>query len=243
MIRLLRRSSGFTLLELCIVMVLVAVLAFFLNGAMSRVQTANRKALDLVHLHQVGVALIAYTTDHQQILPPMVSPSPLKTLAVYLGYLPTTGDWSNDASTPKNSIFKPAANQNAIRKLFISGYDERPQPDPLNSFCTNSYIGKNPGEVLEPGKSSENVERLNEVLNPSRKIYMVPSRFRVANPPYSERFSASASATFFRTGSSGEGAERLPALFMDGHTEMFDPYLKGITLNAANDCWIRPQKE
>ena len=240
----MRRSSrqppGFSVMELCFVLAIVAALAIFLGGAMARARKANRQALDQVHLRQIGATLLLYSMDHQQVLPVVVTPSPFKTLSVYLGYLPTTNDWSNDQSTPKNSIFKPGADEAAIRQLFTSGYDDRPRPDPLNSFCTNGYIGRNPGEVLEPGEESSNAERLNEIRNPNRKIYMVPARYIVKNP-YHTRFSGATTLTFFRPGSGGK--TDFPALFMDGHTEMFDPYLNGMTLNASNNRWVHPKTE
>ncbi len=205
---------------------------------MARARKTNRQALDQVHLRQIGATLLLYSMDHQQLLPDTATPQPVKTLAAYLDYLRTTDDWSNDQSTPKNSIFKPAANQEAIRQLFISGYDDRPRPDPLNSFATNAYIGRNPSNE----DAKYNVKRLNEIRNPGRKIYMIPAQF-IVNNQYDPRFSASTASTFFRAGSEPGGKGRMPALFMDGHTEMFDSYLNGTSFNAACNRWVHPTME
>ncbi|HWL51178.1 MAG TPA: hypothetical protein VNQ90_01995 [Chthoniobacteraceae bacterium] len=231
-----RSSPAFSVLELCVALALAAILAVFLNSVLAKTRTANRQALDPIHLRQIGVTLNLYITDHQQRLPAISNPVPVKTLAQYLGYIHSTNDWSNDSSTPKNSIFKPAANQRVIRQLFTSGYDDRDRPDPLNSFATNSYIGSDPNEV---GSESARAERWNEIVNPGRKIYMIPARFIAT--PYHTSFSGSSSFTFFRSGNAPDEKSRFPALFVDGHTEMFDPYLSGTSLNDAHRRWLRPK--
>ena len=218
------------------VLALVAILALFLNGALAKVRTANRQALDPIHLRQIGVTLHLYITDHQQRLPLVNNPLPVKTLAQYLGYIPFTSDWSNDQSQPKNSIFKPAANQRAIRQLFTSGYDERDSPDPLNSFATNFYMASDPNQA---GSESTQAQRWNEIVHPGRKIYMIPARF--ITRPYQSSFSASSAFTFFQAGDAPDEKSRFPVLFVDGHTEMFNPYLSGANLNTASRRWVLPK--
>jgi len=231
-----RSSPAFSVLELCVALALVAILAVVLNGVLAKVQTANRQALDPIHLRQIGVTLHLYLTDHQQRLPAINNPSPVKTLAQYIGYLPSISDWSNDQSQPKNSIFKPAANQRAIRQLFTSGYDERDPPDPLNSFATNYYIASDPNQL---GNENTQAQRWNEIVHPGRKIYMIPARFMAR--PYQSSFSASSSFTFFQSGEPPDVKSRFPVLFVDGHTEMFNPYLSQTSLNLANRRWVYPK--
>ncbi|HWL53423.1 MAG TPA: type II secretion system protein [Chthoniobacteraceae bacterium] len=234
------RRFGFTLVELLVAIVLVAALAVFLMAAVSRARKGNRQALDLVSLRQIGTILHGYISDHQQELPVIVTPAPFKTLSIYLGYIPHARDWSNDQSSPKNSIFSPGADQRAIRALFTSAYDERVVPDPLNGFCTNGYIGSNPQTKLGPDDDDPNIRYYYQIRRPSSKIYALPSFFLKS---IGERFTAAPSNSPFRSDKNPEEKGHFPALFMDGHAAMVDPAPKGMSANAVHDRWVRPKKE
>lgn len=236
-----RPSSGYTVTELLVAVVLVALLTAFLMGAVARARKGNRLALDLMRLRQIGSMLHAYLSDHQQELPVIVTPAPFKTLSVYYGYIPHARDWSNDQSTPKNSIFSAAADQRAIRKQFSSAYDERVPPDPLNSFATSSYIGRNPTERLEPGEESRNVSHFHQIRRPALKIYALSAFF--LKDRSRERFSVAPSHSPFRSDRNPEEKGHFPALFMDGHAAPVDPAPRGMSGAAINDRWLYPKEE
>ncbi len=232
--------SGFSLLELLVAIVLVITLVAFLMVAVSRARKGSRQAFDMVQLRQIGTILHAYVADHQQELPVVVSPAPFKTLSIYLGWIPHARDWSNDSSSPKNSIFSSAANQRAIHGLFVSAYDQRTLPDPLNSFATSVYIGRNPSAVPDPTAEEHNVRYYYQIRRPSVKIYAIPSFF-LKN--YQERFTEAPSNSPFRSDKNQAEKGHFPALFMDGHTAMMDPAPAGMSPKAIKERWFYPKND
>ena len=63
------RSRAFTLVELIVVIAVVAVLLTLTLAATKSAVNASRKAACVSHLHQIGVALLTYTQDHDSFLP------------------------------------------------------------------------------------------------------------------------------------------------------------------------------
>jgi prepilin-type N-terminal cleavage/methylation domain-containing protein/prepilin-type processing-associated H-X9-DG protein len=62
--------SGFTLLELLVVMAIVAVLAGLLLPAVGAVRTAARSAVCGSQFRQIGMGVLAYANDWDSLLPP-----------------------------------------------------------------------------------------------------------------------------------------------------------------------------
>ena len=66
----LRGRSGFTLVELMVVVGIIAVLAAILFPVFGQAREAARKAACAGHLYQIGVGLQMYARDHDGRLPP-----------------------------------------------------------------------------------------------------------------------------------------------------------------------------
>ena len=67
--RICRERSGFTLIELMVVIAIIVVLAAFLFPVFSATRQKAREATCLSNLHQLGIALKAYIAD-QRLYPP-----------------------------------------------------------------------------------------------------------------------------------------------------------------------------
>ena len=77
-----RKTKGFTLIELLVVIAIIAILASILVPAVSRALEKGRSASCKSNLHQVGIALLQYSTDNRGMWP----------AATYIDYNGTS-DW------------------------------------------------------------------------------------------------------------------------------------------------------
>src|SRR5438552_18131271 len=60
---------GFTLIELLVVIAVIAILAALLLPALATARESGRKARCLSNLHQMGIAIQAYASDHEGKIP------------------------------------------------------------------------------------------------------------------------------------------------------------------------------
>lgn len=233
-------TRGFSLLELLAVLAILVVLTSLLMLSSKIMFKAKKQAQDVANLRMIGQAFHGYLADNDQVLPVCQVPAVQKTLAHYLGFLDETDDWSNDSA--KNSIFKNGANERAIRKLFVSGSDGRDTPDPMTSYASNAYMGKDParGQALEDQRP-ETVIRYLEIKQPARKLYFIPAYFL---RDYSVRFSGATTSSPFIEGSNTEYKGPFPALFADGHVEVVesDPARVGRTGLQLRNEMVYPKK-
>ncbi len=66
-----RRSvSGFTLVELLVCMAIVAILAAMLFPVLSQARARGRAGVCQANLHHLGLAVLMYCSDHDNVLPP-----------------------------------------------------------------------------------------------------------------------------------------------------------------------------
>jgi len=71
----MRTRTAFTLIELLVVIAIIGVLAGLLIPAVIAAQRKAQQVQCLNNLHQIGLSLINYSTDHDQRLPDLVDPN------------------------------------------------------------------------------------------------------------------------------------------------------------------------
>lgn len=64
---------GFTLIELMVVIAIIMVLAMLLSASVPRIREQSRNVICISNLRQIAMATIAYTDDHNGIVPLMAS--------------------------------------------------------------------------------------------------------------------------------------------------------------------------
>ena len=69
---------GFTLIELLIVIAIVAILAAILFPVFAKVREKARQAVCSSNERQIGLAILSYTQDYDEVLP-IRAPNPFRT--------------------------------------------------------------------------------------------------------------------------------------------------------------------
>ena len=193
-----KRGVGFTLVELLVVIVIIAILAALLLPAISRVKARAQAAVCLNNLRQWGLATQLYALDHGDFLPPEGAPNPTLhartgwyiQLPLELGLPPYTAmPWrTNPALTPRRSIWICPSNPRRSngRNLF--------------HYCLNENVNGT-GDRNRP-------IRLSSVREPSTLVWLFDSKNRPAVGSWN----------FAHTNLHRAGAQ---FTFLDGHAAWF----------------------
>jgi prepilin-type N-terminal cleavage/methylation domain-containing protein/prepilin-type processing-associated H-X9-DG protein len=180
-----RPASGFTLIELMVVIAIIAILAVMLLTALSRAKAQAQSAACKNHLRQIGIALAMYVSE-AQCYPPLWDPAASQICFEKLyPYYPV--GWTNIAWHCPTYV----ARQGIVR------YFQPPQQGVGGSSYSYNWVGTgNAKQQLGLGWRPINAAREPGVLVPSEIYAVADCRPEHIDPPVRE-------GTGFVTGNSG----------------------------------------
>ena len=182
-----RRRNGFTLVELLVVIGIIAVLAGLLLTARSRASDKAAQTQCLSNLRQIGMAMIAYAQDNEQVFPlssPLLSSGPTAPMR--------PGDWifwrgTNLTEVINRSAIAPyvKAKGEAFQSLMrcpADEWDNHSYPYPY-SYAMNYILtpdaSQNVGPPVVPGKQP--TPRLSSINRAAEKILVAEENERTIN--------------------------------------------------------------
>ncbi len=106
------RPVAFSLLELLVSLVVIAILVMLLLPAVGRARSASDTALCIRHLKTLGAATMAYAADHDGYLPPSVTNNGVRNTDTLEEILePYVGPWVDRQRLIANDAFYCPANE------------------------------------------------------------------------------------------------------------------------------------
>lgn len=190
------RTSGFTLVELLIVIVIIAVLVSIAVPVFNGVQERARATQDMNNLRQIGLATQMYLNDNDGTI------------------FSTTGTWMSQLEPKYLSAWK----------IFQSPFDKRTPSEKGDATTPVSY-GLNGNPNTSAGGSSIAGLLSDKITNPSAFILFAPAQSSGTSVTFSGTPSA-AVTVYKNGGSQGTAQggthfsrTRINAVFADLHTE------------------------
>jgi len=148
------QSPGFTLIELLVVIAIIAILAAMLLPALARAKDAGKRAQCLSNLHQMGVSLIMYADDNNELAARADAPHWYQVLTPNLG-----------------------ANNTNFANIKVYTCPSYPDPDPvypgqtqLICFVVNGWTFSSPTD--QTGTQLEGLAKMSTIQRPVDTIYL-----------------------------------------------------------------------
>lgn len=215
----LSRTSGFTLLELLMVVGIIAILASLAVPILSSTTAARHKTVCLNNMRQIATAMLTYCNDNNGQFPPGINKGLAwnQTISPYMGLQSNS---SNRIFTCPNDPRGYRLSNGTYAGFYARSYSLSGMPDDLNSW-TGGY-----GLV----HGSHPSRRLSAVTAPGQTIMLCEN-------PVEPNLQHVSWSSFIVTGwTSGKWIPTLPNgayihgtlmnfAFVDGHVESMDPNL------------------
>jgi len=215
------RKSGFTLLEILVVIAIIALLMAILVPVLEKVRDQARTVICRSNLRQWGLAARIYLGDNEQNFPHPFDLLIIKNIPFH------HADYLRIGEKPNGVLWPYLINMDILMcpqfEVLKKGYGFE---DAVSSYCMNKYLGDYP---IDPVR----ITNEQQVYNPSRVVlfseenpWIIPDYSIVAsntilwiNNPYSYDMIIGNFATFHNapSGRLNEGSANM--VFLDGHVE------------------------
>ena len=201
------RKSGFTLIELLVVIAIIAILAAILFPVFARARENARRASCQSNLKQIGLGIMQYTQDYDEMLPIVTSQTCVPNSQIVLKAVESQnggGCASGENHFGWIEVTQPYLKSTQIlicpsdngSKLAFNGGPYSANP-PLPSYAMNRYLGYTPSYDPYPGCSvtthdfcGDQPYKLSGVAVPAEKVLATEfgqSRYSVTNEHQTRR--------------------------------------------------------
>jgi prepilin-type N-terminal cleavage/methylation domain-containing protein len=173
------RTRGFTLIELLVVVAIIAILASMLLPVLAQGKEAGRRARCKSNLRELGLAIVMYCHDNEDIPMSTVSPSPLRDLllpSVINVHASPDSFYNAEAMIPYIPGIHITDTNVTVTGLWWCPSTKPPRPEDVSSqalgwgFISTSYAYFGRSDLFQPGFASRPNDLMGKTLDPVRLL-------------------------------------------------------------------------